>query len=89
MNKRGQVFILKFMAAIFVLFLVFGYIGPFSDTVNLQRDNLDCTNTSISTGTQMLCLGLDMTLWYWVGSIAVAGIGILWARRSRSITDIE
>ena len=82
MNKKGQVFILRFMTALFVLILVLGYIPSFKDTIQLQRTSLDCTNTSISTGTQMLCLGLDMTLWYWISAIAVAGFGILWAKRS-------
>lgn len=83
MNKKGQIFILKFMTATFVLFLVLGYITPFKDTISLQRTNLDCDNTSISTGTQITCLGLDATLWYWIFAILVAGFGILWHDRRR------
>lgn len=83
MDKQGQVlFLMRFMVAVFVLFLVFGYIAPFSDTINLQRTNLDCTNTSISTGTQITCLGLDLTLPFWIGMIVLAGFGVLWERRS-------
>lgn len=82
MNNKGQVlFVLRFMVATFVLFLVLGYISPFSDTISLQRTNLDCSNTSISTGTQITCLGLDMILWFWGGAILVAGIGVLWERK--------
>lgn len=83
MNRKGQViFIMQFMVATFVLFLVLGYLDPFADTIALQRTNLDCTNTSISTGTQITCLGLDMTLWFWVGMVALAGFGVLWGRRN-------
>lgn len=84
MNKKGQVvFIMRFMVATFVLFLVFGYLDPFSDNIALQRTNLDCTNTSISTGTQITCLGLDLTLPFWIGMIALAGFGVLWERSRR------
>lgn len=81
-NKRGQVMILRFMTATFILFLVLGYLTPFKDTINLARTNMNCGNTSISTGTQITCLGLDMTLWYFIFSIIIAGFGILWERRS-------
>lgn len=80
MNSKGVQFILRFMVATFVLFLVLGYLTPFKDTISTQRTSLDCTNTSISAGTQITCLGLDMTLWFWVGSILVAGFGVLWIR---------
>jgi len=84
MNKQGQLFALRWMTATFILFLTLGYLDSFSDTIQLARTNLDCTNTSISTGTQITCLGLDMTLWYWIGAILVAGFGILWARNQSS-----
>lgn len=81
MNKKGQVlFIMYFMVATFVILLVLGFIVPFSDTIALQRTNLDCTNTSISTGTQITCLGLDLTLPFWIGMIALAGFGVLWKK---------
>lgn len=81
MNNKGQViFIMQFMVATFVLFLVFGYLEPFSDTIALQKTNLDCSNTSISTGTQITCLGLDLTLPFWIGMVALAGFGVLWAK---------
>lgn len=80
MNNKGQLFIIRFMTATFVLFLVLGFIDSFSDTIQLQRTNLSCSATNISTGTMITCLGLDMTLWYWIGAITVAGFGILWAK---------
>ena len=82
MNKRGVMFILNFMVAVFVLFLVLGYLTPFKDTIQLQRTNMNCSSDTISTGTQITCLGLDMTLWFWIGCILVAGFGVLWQRRS-------
>lgn len=83
MNKKGQLyFIMRVMVVIFMLFLVLGYITPFSDTIKLQRTNLDCSNTSISTGTQITCLGLDSTLWFFIGCLIVAGLGVLWSRKS-------
>lgn len=81
MNKKGSILIIRFMTATFILFLVLGYLTPFKDTINLARTDMDCTNTSISTGTQITCLGLDMTLWYFVFSILVAGFGVLFENR--------
>ena len=84
MNHKGQLFILRWMTAVFVLFLVLGFLDSFSDTISLQRTNLNCDWDNLSTGTQITCIGLDMTLWYWVGAILVAGFGILWARNQSS-----
>lgn len=79
MNSNGQVFyIMRFMVAAFVLILALGAMTPFSDTIALNRASLDCTNTSISMGTQITCLGLDLTLPFWIGMLALAGFGVLW-----------
>ena len=83
MNKRGQVTILMgLMVAVFMFFLVQGFITPFSDTIELNRNNMDCSNTSISTGTMITCLGLDMTLWFWIGMVMLAGIGAMWYKKN-------
>lgn len=82
MSKKGQLFALRWMTAVFILFLTLGYLDSFSSTIQGARTNLDCTNTSISSGTQITCLGLDMIQWWWIGAILVAGFGILWERRS-------
>lgn len=86
MNKNGQIFILRFMTATFILLLALGFLNPFKDTIILNRDSshLDCTNTSISDGSKITCLGLDMSLWYFLGAIIVAGIGVLWERKQSS-----
>lgn len=81
MNRKGQMFILAWMTAIVVLFLTLGYINPLKDTITGVQTSLDCTNTSISDGTKMVCLGLDTTLWYFVFAIIVAGFGVLWTRK--------
>ena len=80
MNSKGQLFVLRWMTATFILLLTLGFLGSFSDTILLQRSNLSCSNDNLSTGTMIACLGLDMTLWYWIGAIVVAGFGILWTR---------
>lgn len=83
MNRKGQVFLLAWMTAIVVLFLTLGYINPLKDNIMNARDDLQCsTNTSLSDGTKILCLGLDTTLWYFIGAIIVAGFGVLWSKKS-------
>jgi hypothetical protein len=82
MNKQGQIFALRWMTAVFVLFLTLGYLNSFTDTISGARTDMDCDDTSISTGTQITCLGLDMLQWWWIGAILVAGFGILWERRT-------
>lgn len=80
MNKKGVTIIIRWMVAVFLLGLTFGYLGPWKDTITLNRDSnhLDCANTSISDGTKITCLGLDMILWLFIFVIIVRGFGVVW-----------
>lgn len=78
MNKGGQMLILRWMTTMAILFLTFGYLEPFRDTVVGAQDDIQCNNSSITVGNQILCLGLDTTLWYFILAIIAGGIGLLW-----------
>lgn len=81
MNNKGQTFILRWMTVVAVLLLTFGYLGSFRDTIVESQNNIQCDNTSISVGNQILCLGLDTTLWYFILAIIVGGLGLLWVKK--------
>lgn len=85
MNRKGQLFMANFMTAIAVIMLVLAFVNPFEDTVTGVQTSLQCsTNSSISDGTKLLCLGLDTTLWYFILATLAGGFGILWASKKGS-----
>lgn len=84
-NNKGQVAIIKWMTAMALLFLTIGFIDPFKDNVLSARSSLQCaTNTSLSVGTQILCLGLDTTLWYFLGAMFFLAVGVMWDKKQSS-----
>lgn len=81
MNKKGQLVLVGFMIAVLLFFAVIVMIEPVKDGITIARDSdhLDCTNTSISTGTKMTCIFVDAWLPIWIGfglAIAAAYMGI-------------
>jgi hypothetical protein len=66
---------LGIMIGIIVIIVLVAFIEPIKNQIRTARnsDNLDCTNTSISTGQQMSCIIVDVTLPYFLGvGVAVA-----------------
>ena len=55
MNKRGNIF---FGVTLAIVIFVFGVLFmPFlADDITTSRAGLDCTNSSISSGTKLNCL---------------------------------
>ena len=82
MNKKGQVAILGLMVAVFVILMAIILADPLGEIIADARDpsNLDCSNTSISTGQRITCLEVDLMLPLFIG--AVVAIGIAWAKRN-------
>lgn len=76
MNKKGQAIFVKIMIFIIALIAIVQFVQPVKNEVITARNptNLDCTNSSISTGQKMGCVIVDVTLPYFIGiAIAVAG----------------
>lgn len=78
MNKRGNI-----MAVIIMAFLLFsvGFIVAnfFKVPISDARTALDCSNAAgISDGTKLMCLGVDMTMIYWIILVlSIAGGAII------------
>lgn len=76
MNNRGQLAIVGLMIGIMAFLVGMITVGPLGDVMDEQRSasNLDCDNSSISDGSKMACLVLDLTIPYWIAIIfAMAG----------------
>jgi len=76
MNKKGNVF---FGATLgIVCFIVGVLIIPFfTDDITIARNNLDCTNVTITDGTKLTCLLGDMVIPYFIWFFASLAVGIL------------
>lgn len=75
-GKGGQVALVSLMIGIFVFMLAMVFINPLKDVIIESRasDQLDCDNSSISDGSKMTCLIVDLIMPYFIGIVlAVAG----------------
>ena len=86
MNNKGQVLMFGLMMATFVLIAALLLIDPLKDIITEVRntDNLNCSSTSISTGTRLTCIGTDLTLPFFIGAVITAGFGFLWSVKRSS-----
>jgi hypothetical protein len=81
-GKKGQVLLYSLMIVVFVFIIAIIMIEPIKTFITTARDhnNLDCSNTSISTGTRMACLVVDLYMFYFIGAVLAASIGFLFVR---------
>ena len=76
MNNKGQVVMFGILiTAMIIIFSIF-LIDPLTDILTDVRNGsqLDCDNTSISTGRQITCLQVDLILPYFIGSMIFIGV---------------
>ncbi len=87
-DNKGQVMTYKLMVMVWVIMLALVLINPLREIIIDARDTdqLDCTNSSITFGQQATCLGLDVLLPYFIGSIIVFGFAYYFSKKR---TDIE
>ncbi len=76
MNKKGQTigFAILFAVIIFMVgVLILPFIGD-EVTRTTSSDQLDCNNSTISDGTKLTCLAVDIVIPYFViGILAIVG----------------
>lgn len=65
MNKKGNMFF-GIALAIFLFIMGILFIPFFADDIATTRTSLDCTNTSISSGTKLTCLNIDLVIPYFI-----------------------
>ena len=81
MNKRGNIFFgvvvglfLYIMGVLFIPFIV--------NDIDVARGALDCSLTTISYGTMLTCLGIDLVIPYLIWFFVSLAIGYIAGRNS-------
>lgn len=78
-SKKGQMIFVGIGIAVMVFLTVIAMIPALKDGITTARDvdNLDCSNSSISVGTQATCIVVDFWLFYFVISGVGAGLAYI------------
>lgn len=78
LNKTGQSALVGLMIGIFVFMLAMVFIAPIKDTITWTRgsEQLDCNNASISDGSKMTCLIVDLIFPYFIA--VVLAVAFAW-----------
>ena len=76
MNKKGSAY---FGIIIAIVVYVFGilFIPFLTDDITTARNNLDCTNVSISAGSKLNCLSIDLIVPQIIWIIVSMAIGFV------------
>ena len=80
MNRKGQLLIFGVMM-FFLAFIVAVLLSePLKEFTDLARDadHLDCNNASLTTGTALTCVAVDLTLPFFIITIILVGIGMIY-----------
>jgi len=80
-NKKGQSLGITIMSVILIIIIGFGLINLFFGEVDTARGLLSCSSAStISDGSKILCLIVDLQIPYWIWIIVSVGIGAVVGR---------
>jgi hypothetical protein len=83
MNRRGQTLVpVGIMVAFMIFIATVVMIEPMKDILGTGRTDLDCANSSISTGTAMTCIVVDAILPSFIGICFAIGLAFIGARVS-------
>ena len=79
MNKKAQSLMLAILAGVMIFVAGMLFLNHIKDDVSLTRTiGMDCTNSSISDGAKVTCLGVDLVVpMVMITIVGVAGSAIL------------
>lgn len=87
MNKKGSVVIYTMMIGILIIILALALAPSVQDTISNAMSpssedaiGLDCDNESISNFDKAACVGADLTLFYFIGTLIFIGGIIITAK---------
>jgi hypothetical protein len=80
-QKRGQQIMVGIMVGLLIIIALVQLITPLKTTIVQARTDLDCTNTSISTGTKAACVLSDWAMPYYLGAGLAAAIAFISMKR--------
>lgn len=88
-NRKGQTLLFGLMIAAYVLIMAILFIDPLVDIFSDVRgtEKLDCTNTSISTGTRLTCIQVDLLLPVFIWVVITAGFGALFFKAKKMYSE--
>ena len=77
MNKKGQTLGLAILSGVIVFIIGFLCINFLMPVVTDGRTNMLCSTSTISDGTKLLCLVMDITVPYWILLILSVTVGLI------------
>lgn len=81
MNKKGQNLILAILAAVMVFIFGMLVMNHLMGDVSLTRTvGLDCTNSDISDGTKLTCIGVDLVIPIMILTVLSVSVGAILSR---------
>lgn len=82
-SKKSQSVFLGIMISIMVFLALVGMIPAFKDIIIEARnpDNMDCDNTSITTGEKASCILVDFWMFYFIGVSMAGGIAYITGKK--------
>lgn len=76
MNKKGAS-MLGIVLGLFIFMMGVLFIPFITDDITTSRVDLDCTNTSITDGTKLTCLGIDIVIPYLIWLFVSLAMGLM------------
>lgn len=91
MNNKGQIMILKIMLAVVFLIFAMIFIIPVKEAVqsNTNTTSLNCTSSALSYSEVATCNVLDISWFYFIGSILVGGLGFITGNKNKGMAVIS
>ena len=82
MNSKGQTMFMAIIIACMIFFAGVITVNFIKDDVTTARLStaMDCTNSSISDGSKVVCLGIDLAVPYFIVLFLSAAGGLIAAR---------
>ena len=80
MNNKGQTMFIAIIVACMIFFAGAIMVNFFKDDITSARTSMDCTNPTISDGSKLTCLGIDIVIPYFIIVFLSAAGGLIASR---------
>lgn len=84
-SRRGQILLFGMMVAVFVFIFAIITAPVLKDMINYGRAEMDCSNTSISTGEKITCIAIDLILPYFIGAVIFGAVAYLFIKNTQQV----
>ena len=80
MNNKAQTMFIAVLIAGMIFFTGVIFINFIKDDITTTRTSMDCSNSTISDGAKLTCLGIDIVVPYFIVVFISAAGGLIAAR---------